>query len=199
MTFERLRGDLKCPTGWALSRAALRGIWRSAVAERPAVRWLARRSMAPDSIQVIIPARDDEATIGAVVLALRAQGLGTDPSRGQRQHGWDGGGGRVGGSGGFEGAGAGLRPGASAGLPRARGGGALGAVRRRRRSSMTPRRWRAWSRQGRLAGFGAGEVDGSRNGPTAWQRRLASALGTCGRRFSDVGPWRLVRREVLEK
>ena len=32
--------------------------------------------MAPDSIQVIIPARDVAATIGAVVAALRAQGLG---------------------------------------------------------------------------------------------------------------------------
>jgi glycosyltransferase involved in cell wall biosynthesis len=32
--------------------------------------------MAPDSIQVIIPALNEEATIGAVVAALRAQGLG---------------------------------------------------------------------------------------------------------------------------
>lgn len=32
--------------------------------------------MAPDSIQVIIPTRDEEATIGAVIGALRAQGLG---------------------------------------------------------------------------------------------------------------------------
>lgn len=32
--------------------------------------------MAPDSIQVIIPTRNEEATVGAVVGALRAQGLG---------------------------------------------------------------------------------------------------------------------------
>jgi glycosyltransferase involved in cell wall biosynthesis len=152
--------------------------------------------MAPDSIQVIIPAHDDEATIAAVVLALRAQGLGR--IRVVDSGSTDG----TAAAAGLAGAAVLKEPEPGYGRACARGyrelggdvrwvlfGDALGGDELKE----LPRLLEAGKAGADLVLLGGREA--------GWGQRLAMALirWGWGHRFYNPGPWRLVRREVLEK